>query len=145
MVETSYNHFLVVVSVLVAIVASDTSLEMKTRVNAARGWQKTGWLCGGAVAMGVGIWSMHFTGMLAFDLPLSIGYDASFTGLSLVIAIVSSAFALWFVAGSRYSPARLGWGALLMGTGIAACTTREWPRCRSNRASSTTCGSLRCP
>lgn len=70
--------------------------------------------------MGLGIWSMHFVGMLAFSLPISLGYDLALTGLSLVIAICSSAFALWVVTRSSLPRLRLVGAALLMGCGIAA-------------------------
>ena len=68
--------------------------------------------------MGLGIWSMHFIGMLAFDLPIPLGYDLPITLLSLALAIASSVFALWLVS-LRTSHPRLAGGALLMGTGIA--------------------------
>ncbi|AMD46421.1 hypothetical protein BTL50_07300 [Bordetella holmesii] len=77
-------------------------------------------MIGGACAMGLGIWSMHFVGMLAFSLPISLGYDLALTGLSLVIAICSSAFALWVVTRSSLPRLRLVGAALLMGCGIAA-------------------------
>jgi NO-binding membrane sensor protein with MHYT domain len=95
---------------LVAIVASDTALEMSGRVSASKGWERKGWLMGGAVAMGAGIWSMHFIGMLEFNLPIGLGYEPLMTLLSLAIAITSSAFALWFVCGVRLSGARLAIG-----------------------------------
>lgn len=120
MYETVYNHFLVVVSFLVAIVASDTALEMAARVSATRGVLRTGWLGGGAIAMGIGIWSTHFTGMLAFSLPVPIGYDVWLTCLSLLIAIAASACSLWFVCGARFSYRRLACGATVMGAGVAA-------------------------
>lgn len=69
--------------------------------------------------MGFGIWSMHFIGMLAFDLPISLGYDVPLTALSLLIAIASSAFALWLVSQKDLPWTRLGLGGLLMGAGIA--------------------------
>ncbi|HCP56545.1 MAG TPA: hypothetical protein DIU04_17645, partial [Pseudomonas sp.] len=73
------------------------------------------WLAGGSFAMGFGIWSMHFIGMLAFNLPIPLGYDVTLTVLSLLIAIVSSAFALWLVCQHNLPGVRLGGGGLLMG------------------------------
>lgn len=70
--------------------------------------------------MGVGIWSMHFIGMLALSLPIPMGYDPSITLLSLLIAIGSSAFALWTVCRVELSWSRLTVGAVLMGSGISA-------------------------
>ncbi len=70
--------------------------------------------------MGFGIWSMHFIGMLAFSLPIFLGYDVPLTILSLLIAIASSAFALWLVCQNDLPWVRLAMGGLLMGSGIAA-------------------------
>ncbi len=115
-----YNSVLVVFSVLVAILASYTALDMAARITAMQGrsahWW---WLAGGALAMGIGIWSMHFIGMLAFDLPMPMGYDPAITVLSLLIGISSSAFALWLVCREELPWPRLVGGALLMGAGVA--------------------------
>jgi diguanylate cyclase (GGDEF)-like protein len=116
----SYNTWLVFASLLVAILASYTALDMAGRVAAAQGRAARGWLIGGSIAMGIGIWSMHFLGMLAFNLPIPMGYDPAITFLSLLIAIASSAFALWIVCQKKLSWMRLCIGAVLMGTGVAA-------------------------
>ncbi|PLR32393.1 hypothetical protein CYR55_19235 [Chimaeribacter californicus] len=119
MLASSYNDVLVLFSFIVAILASYTALDMVGRVattdRAAARW----WLGGGAVAMGIGIWSMHFIGMLAFSLPVSISYDPLITGLSMLIAIASSIFALWFVTAAALSLPRLVAGSLILGGGIA--------------------------
>ncbi|WP_144114244.1 putative bifunctional diguanylate cyclase/phosphodiesterase [Paraburkholderia sp. BCC1886] len=116
----SYDGLLVLFSLLVAILASYTALDMAGRISSAQGRAARSWLAGGACAMGTGIWSMHFVGMLAFSLPIPLGYDPSITVLSLLIAIASSAFALWLVARETLPWHRLVGGALLMGAGIAA-------------------------
>lgn len=116
----NYDALLVVVSFLVAIFASYTALDMAGRITLAREHAARWWLAVGAFAMGTGIWSMHFIGMLAFSLPLALGYDPTITFLSLLIAIASSAFALWLVTQPVLGGARLGLGASLMGAGIAA-------------------------
>src|ERR1044072_1368041 len=84
------GHFqtsLVVVSVLVAILASYTALNLAGRVTTSQGTAAWWWLGGGAFAMGIGIWSMHFIGMLAFRLPIPIGYDVGITLFSFLIAV----------------------------------------------------------
>lgn len=68
--------------------------------------------------MGIGIWSMHFVGMLAFSLPIPLGYDPAITALSLLIAIGSSAFALWLVTHETLPWPRWAAGSFLMGMGI---------------------------
>lgn len=68
--------------------------------------------------MGIGIWSMHFIGMLAFRMPVSMGFDVGLTGLSLFLPIVASATALWQLSQPELPPRRLLAGALLMGAGM---------------------------
>ena len=116
----TYSLVLVAFSLIVAILASYTALNMAGRVASTRGSTSALWLVGGSFAMGFGIWSMHFIGMLAFSLPIALGYDLDLTLWSLVIAIVSSAFALWLVCQRTLPWLRLCFGAVLMGAGIAA-------------------------
>jgi signal transduction histidine kinase/NO-binding membrane sensor protein with MHYT domain/DNA-binding response OmpR family regulator len=115
----TYNSWLVLLSVAVAVVASYTSLSLATRIAESEAGPARVWLIGGAVAMGVGIWSMHFIGMLAFSLPIVLRYDVLSTLLSLLAAIVTSGFTLWITGGSAHGARRLGWGALVMGSGIS--------------------------
>jgi signal transduction histidine kinase/NO-binding membrane sensor protein with MHYT domain len=99
-----YSPGLVAVSVLIAIFASYTALDLASSVSVARGGIRLGWLAGGSLAMGVGIWSMHFVGMLAFRLSdTPIAYDIPLLVLSIVVAIVASAIAL-FVVSRRMVP-----------------------------------------
>jgi diguanylate cyclase (GGDEF)-like protein len=116
----SYNPLLVAASLFVAILASYTALDMAGRITTAQGVAARLWLAGGAAAMGVGIWSMHFIGMLAFSLPIPLGYDPAITFLSLLIAVASSVFALWLVCQDTLPWSRLSLGAILMGAGIAS-------------------------
>jgi diguanylate cyclase (GGDEF)-like protein len=120
MLVSSYSGVLVAFSLIVAILASYTALNMAGRVASTRGSASLLWLVGGSFAMGIGIWSMHFVGMLAFSLPISLGYDFGLTGLSLVFAIGASAFALWVVCQPQLPRRRLAVAALIMGAGIAA-------------------------
>lgn len=119
MISPSYDASLVLFSVLVAILASYTALDMAGRIATARGRLALLWLGGGSVAMGLGIWSMHFVGMLAFSLPIPLGYDPAITVLSLVIAIVASAFALKLVSQEHLPRRRLALGALILGMAVA--------------------------
>ncbi len=120
MLAGSYNPLFVVLSVLVAMLASFTALDMAARVSASRhSGAAVGWLLAGGIAMGAGIWSMHFVGMLAFRLPIPLGYDLGLTVESLLVAIAASLFALWLVSRATLPHLRLALGALLMGLGIA--------------------------
>ncbi|SFP85800.1 bifunctional diguanylate cyclase/phosphodiesterase [Ralstonia sp. NFACC01] len=119
MLASSYNPLLVLLSLFVAILASYTALDMAGRVVTAHGRAALSWLIGGASAMGLGIWSMHFVGMLALNLPIPVGYDVGITLTSLAIGIGASMFALWLVSRRELPWPRLAGGALLMGAGVA--------------------------
>ncbi len=120
MYDGSYNAWLVLLSYAIAVLASYTALDMASKVSMAKGRAAWRWLAAGALAMGIGIWSMHFTGMLAFSLPIPLGYDPAITIASLIIAIASSAFALWWVSRPLLPWQRVVWGALVMGAGISS-------------------------
>jgi diguanylate cyclase (GGDEF)-like protein len=114
-----YTFSLVLVSVLVAILASYTALDLAGRIATATGRAKLLWILGGALSLGIGIWSMHFIGMLAFKLPIELGFDLTLTMLSLLVAVLSSAFALWLVSHERVPLLQVLFGALAMGVGIS--------------------------
>jgi NO-binding membrane sensor protein with MHYT domain/nitrogen-specific signal transduction histidine kinase len=116
----SYNYALVALSVLVAMFASYAALDLAGRVTAAGGWTRAVWLLGGAGAMGTGIWSMHYIGMLALILPIPVAYHWPTVLLSLLAAILASIVAL-----SVVSRQKMGWfralaGSVLMGAGISS-------------------------
>ncbi|MBW8899344.1 MAG: response regulator [Massilia sp.] len=115
-----YETPLVLISILVAIVASYSALSLAGRVSEATGRTRFAWTLGGAAAMGSGIWAMHFVGMLAFRLPIPIAFDVPITLVSLVLPIAASGLALWQVSRADLSHVRLGVSALLMGVGINA-------------------------
>ncbi len=119
MLASSYNPLLVLLSLFVAILASYTALDMAGRVVTAQGRAALWWLIGGASAMGLGIWSMHFVGMLALNLPIPVGYDVGITLTSLAIGIGASIFALWLASRRELPWPRLAGGAVLMGAGVA--------------------------
>ena len=96
------------------------ALDLSGRIATARGRTQYLWIAGGALAMGFGVWSMHFIGMLALQLPLALGYDLGLTLWSLLVAILSSGFALWLVSQPRLPALQLLFGALIMGAGISA-------------------------
>ena len=114
----TYHPGLVLLSIFVAMMASYTALNLAGRVAHTEGRTSLGWLAGGAVAMGSGIWSMHFIGMLAFTLPVRLGYDLGITLLSLLAAIAVSAFALFMVTRKTLTTRHLLGAGLLMGIGI---------------------------
>jgi diguanylate cyclase (GGDEF)-like protein len=114
-----YNHWLVALSIIVAMLVSYTALRLAARVAANEGHGASIWVGIGAIAMGIGVWSMHFIGMLAFSLPIPLAYDIPTTLASLAVAILTAGFALAITRGQRLEVARLGVGALAMGAGIS--------------------------
>jgi two-component system, sensor histidine kinase and response regulator len=117
----SYDYGEVARSVYIAMAASYAALDLTGRVTAAGGRARLAWLGGGAMAMGVGIWTMHLKGMLAFHLPLPVPvkYHWPIVLVSLLVAILASAVAL-YVASRR----TMGWvealsGSVIMSGGVA--------------------------
>ena len=114
-----YNYVLVLISYLVASLASYTFLQFAGRIVELRqSVARFAWLAAGAAMMGVGIWAMHFVGMLAYVLPIPVAYDIVPTALSVVPAILAAAVALHVVARPAVSTRRLLIGGTLMGAGI---------------------------
>jgi PAS domain S-box-containing protein len=116
----SHDYALVALSVLIAMFASYAALDLAGRVTAAGGWTRAAWLLGGAGAMGTGIWSMHYIGMLAFILPIPVAYHWPTVLLSLFAAILASVIALYVVSRQNMSASRAVAGSVLMGAGIAS-------------------------
>ncbi len=116
----SYDYGVVALSVLIAILGSYTALDLGERVTFARGGSRLAWLIGGCVAMGIGTWSMHYVGMLAFRFPVSVQYDRLTSLLSLLPSIFASAIALFVVSRPKMGWLRALGGSLFMGVGISA-------------------------
>jgi diguanylate cyclase len=115
-----YEMPLVLASILVAMMASYAALGLAGRVAHAQGRAMLAWTVGGAVALGSGIWAMHFIGMLAFRLPIPTGFDIPITIVSLLLPIAASGLALWQAGRADLHPRRLAVSAVLMGIGINA-------------------------
>lgn len=116
---STYDYSEVARSVLIAILASYAAIDLAGRVAVAVGWARVAWVTGGAAAMGLGIWSMHFKGMLAFRLPIPVHYHWPTVLLSLLVAILASAFALYVVSRQTLGLRRASIGSAIMGGGIA--------------------------
>ncbi|WP_144637964.1 putative bifunctional diguanylate cyclase/phosphodiesterase [Bordetella genomosp. 13] len=118
MLNGSYDLATVAVSILVAVFAALTSFELASRIDSAQGAAGRYWLAGSGFVLGLGIWSMHFIGMLAFSLPIPIGYDVTHTAVSLLIAVAGAALALRIACRAKLSGGMLALGALLMGGAV---------------------------
>ncbi len=117
-VHTSYDLALVATSVVIASLASYTALDLAGRVSVAQGRGRLAWLASGSTAMGLGIWSMHFIGMLAFQMPMHIAYDVPLVVLSALIAIAASGLAMVVVSRVQLPVQRLATAGVIMGTAI---------------------------
>src|ERR1700744_4012660 len=115
-----YDLRLVVFSVAIAILAAYAALDLSGRVTVARGKARAAWLWGGAFAMGLDIWSIHYIGRQAFRLPVPVHYDWPTVLLSMLAAILASAVALEVVSAGGLSTRMSLTGSVLMGTGVAA-------------------------
>ncbi|MHA1598611.1 MAG: sensor histidine kinase [Alphaproteobacteria bacterium] len=115
----TYDASLVTLSVMTAIFASFIALELSGRIiHADTLIGKIVWLIPGSLALGGGVWAMHFIGMLAFSLPCGVSYDPILTLLSIVPGMLASAAALWTISRARLSFFKLVRGGVLMGGGI---------------------------
>ncbi len=115
----SWNYRLVAVSVAIAILSAYAALDLAGRIASSRGTARAAWMSGGAFAMGMGIWSMHYIGMLAFRLPIPVEYDWPTVLWSLSHAVCASGIALYLVSRERLGIGRAAVGSLFMGAGIA--------------------------
>jgi PAS domain S-box-containing protein len=118
-VTGTYNPYLVALSILVAAFASYTALDLAGRVAATRAVAPREWLVAAAIAMGGGIWSMHFIAMLAFNMPVLMSYDIGLTTLSLVVAIFVTGAGFYFISRQSAPPLSLVFSGIFMGLGIA--------------------------
>jgi PAS domain S-box-containing protein len=114
-----FDHRLVALSILLAMLASYAALDLAGRITAARGGVRIVWLTCGASAMGLGIWSMHYIGMLAYRLSVTVLYDWPTVLVSLLAAILASGIALKVASGNEMGQFRSIIGGIMMGIAIA--------------------------
>jgi len=115
----TYDPVLVTLSVVIASLAAYAVLGLAERTSAAdRPLAKRSWLAAGAVTMGIGVWAMHFIGMLAFRLPVKVNYDVWITLVSVAPAVLASGIMLHVISQARISAGKLIVGGALMGAGI---------------------------
>jgi PAS domain S-box-containing protein len=119
MIEHSYSTGLVLLSIGVATLGAYVAVEIAQRVRGTRGRRRTLWTCGGALAMGLGIWSMHFVGMLALQLSVLVWYDAVLILASALAAILGCAIAFFIFNRASVSSWLLALSSIVMGSAIA--------------------------
>jgi PAS domain S-box-containing protein len=116
----TYDFYLVALSILVACFASYTALDLGGRVRVSQGLARGGWLAIAAIAMGGGIWSMHFIAMLAFVMPMPVSFDLGLTALSLLVAMAVTGIGFYVIGTRRATHLQLALSGLFMGLGIVA-------------------------
>ena len=94
LMTASYNYILVAFSVSIGMSVAYAALDLAIRITVSVGWMRSAWLTSGAIALGIGVWSMHFTGMLAFSLPVTVDYDWPTVLLSLLAGIFAAGVSL---------------------------------------------------
>ena len=116
-----YDPALVALSLIIAVLTSYLALTLSAaaRRTPTPGMQRLH-LITGAGALGVGVWSMHFIGMLAFDLCTPVDYRADITLLSMLPAIFAAWVTLTMLSGKDVTWHRLLAGGVVVGLGIGS-------------------------
>jgi NO-binding membrane sensor protein with MHYT domain/signal transduction histidine kinase len=117
--NASHDTSLVILSVVVAAVASFAALTLAARARSGLTHRRRLWLFAAALALGGGIWTMHFVGMLAFELPLAVAYDPFATVASMLIAVVVVASGIWLVDRAQGNWRAWFVAGPIVGTGVA--------------------------
>jgi PAS domain S-box-containing protein len=112
----SYDYRIVLLSILISILAAYAARDLSERISDAAGRVWLAWLVFGAWTDGIGTWSMHYTAMMAFKLPVPVQYDWPTVLVSLLVSILGSGAAL-FIVGRR----RVGWTAVAAGGVFLGC------------------------
>ena len=116
----AWNVPLVILSVLVAMIGSFTALTHAERMRSAEGRAVKVWMWVGGATLGLTIWSMHFIGMLAFQLPIPVTYNLFLTLLSILPAIGAALLGFYVLQAPKISPGLIAIASLCMGGGIGA-------------------------
>lgn len=116
----SHDMRLVVLSYIVAVIASYTMIGMVERITNEQKFKRTLWLLFGSFTMGMGIWSMHFIGMLAFTLTEHVKYNLFIVFISVIASIAASFFALHIVSFPKRKFGHILSAGLLLAAGISA-------------------------
>jgi diguanylate cyclase (GGDEF)-like protein len=117
---STYDPWFVVASLLIASFAAHVAFDLAKRVHGATRQAALRWWAGASLALGGGLWCMHFVGMLAFTLPIALGYGAGMTLLAWAAAVATAGVALFIATREKQTQLHLTAAALVMGLGITA-------------------------
>lgn len=118
--EYGHNPWLVVTSFVVALVAGATGLSLTSNLSIKSVNQRKLAVALASIALGGGIWSMHFVAMLGLRLPILFYYDAAITLASALIAILMVAFALMLLHFTVRTKGVIITAGTIVGAGILA-------------------------
>lgn len=113
-----YNYYIIGLSVLIAIITSVLALSITEKISYSERKSKIFWLTSGSIVMGSGVWSMHFIGMMAFHIHISVSYNVMITIISMLASIISSFIAFYITMAKNIKWYRIVIGGLIMGSGI---------------------------
>lgn len=113
-----YNYWMVLLSFIIAVLSSYSALTLAAKITHTQGRAQQGWLLAGSCVMGCGVWSMHFIGMLAYNLQIKVTYDVMITLLSLVSMVLASYIAFRITMPVKVRFVHLAIGGFFMGSGI---------------------------
>ena len=119
MIPKSYSFVLVILSVVVATLGAYVAVEIAQRVRATEGRRRFLWTCVGALVLGLGIWSMHFVGILALNLPVLVWFDVVLIVASAAAAIVGCAIAFVIFNRERVSSPLLVLASICVGLAMS--------------------------
>ncbi|PCK09582.1 MAG: hypothetical protein COA42_03485 [Alteromonadaceae bacterium] len=116
----SYNYFLVGLSFLVSVFGSYTGLQLMKAGRSAKGKSMYGWIATAALALGGGaIWTMHFIGMLAYEMEMPVAYDPFLTFASLLLAVGVVGLGIFILSKNVDSTVMLMVAGVITGLGVA--------------------------
>lgn len=116
--NVSHSTFLVAMSCIVALVAGFTGLSLTRDLSNKPMFQKKASIALAAVALGGGIWAMHFVAMLGLKLPILFYYDAAITLVSALCAILIVGAALILLHFAPRTPVTIGSAGAIVGVGV---------------------------
>lgn len=119
-ITEDYNFYIVALSIVIAILASYSALSIVAKISRTKGITRIFWTLSGSFVMGIGVWSMHFVGMMALHLHMSVRYDVWLTLLSLAVSVGSSFIAFYITIPKYIKSHRIILGGLFMGGGVVA-------------------------
>lgn len=119
--DANYNIFLVALSFFIAVFGSFTALQVTNGMKYSRSDPSPLWISAAALSLGGGgIWTMHFIGMLAYQIPSDIGFDPFLTFLSLVVAVIAVGVGIAIAVSGKLSLMRLIGAGIFTGAGVAS-------------------------